>query len=156
MSLSPEKKRSLLADGAIVFAAMCWGGDYIVVKDALTRISPFYMNGYRFLIAFLFMALIFRKKFLHLQKKELLGGTLSGLSMFVGFSFLTIGMQYTDAGKAAFITASYVVMVPFIIWAVRRIPPGKKTFSVPSSACSVSLSSLPSPAHKALFNLTIS
>jgi drug/metabolite transporter (DMT)-like permease len=128
MSLSPEKKRSLLADGAILFAAMCWGGDYIVVKDALTRISPFYMNGFRFLIAFFFMALIFHRKFLRLRRAEVLGGLAAGTSMFVGFSFLTIGMQYTDAGKAAFITASYVVMVPFILWAVRGIFPGKKNF----------------------------
>jgi drug/metabolite transporter (DMT)-like permease len=128
MIISREKKKVLLADGAILFAAMCWGGDYIVVKDALNRISPLYMNGFRFLIAFLLMALIFWSKFRRIKRIELLGGAISGGSMFIGFSFLTIGMQYTDAGKAAFITASYVVMVPFIIWIVYKIFPGKKSF----------------------------
>ncbi|MFO7849486.1 MAG: DMT family transporter [Spirochaetia bacterium] len=128
MILSSEKRRGLLADGAILFAAMCWGGDYIVVKDALTRISPLYLNGFRFLFAFLLMVLIFWKKFAHIQKIEILGGLISGLSMFVGFAFLTVGMQYTDAGKAAFITASYVVMVPFILWIAYKIFPGKKSF----------------------------
>jgi drug/metabolite transporter (DMT)-like permease len=42
------------------------------------------------------------------------GGALAGLALFGGTSFQQIGLQYTTAGKAGFVTSLYVVLVPLM------------------------------------------
>ena len=39
--------------------------------------------------------------------------------------FQTYGLKYTTASKNAFITTLYVVIVPFLAWAVNHVPEGK-------------------------------
>ncbi len=53
---------------------------------------------------------------------------LSGLALFAGASFQQIGIVYTTAGKAGFITGLYVVIVPVLglLWSQR---PGRRTWS---------------------------
>jgi len=43
---------------------------------------------------------------------ELLGGICCGLALCVATNLQQIGMQYTTVGKAGFITALYIVLVP--------------------------------------------
>ena len=42
------------------------------------------------------------------------GGFVLGLLLFIGYALQTVGCKYTTAGKNAFLTAAYVVMVPFL------------------------------------------
>lgn len=47
------------------------------------------------------------------QRKDLLtGGLLCGLLLFIASNFQQVGIQYTTAGKAGFVTALYIVIVP--------------------------------------------
>ena len=46
------------------------------------------------------------------KKMELLGGICCGLALCVATNLQQIGMQYTTVGKAGFITALYIVLVP--------------------------------------------
>lgn len=47
-------------------------------------------------------------------KTEIKGGIISGIALFAGASFQQVGLVYTTAGKAGFITGLYVVIVPII------------------------------------------
>ena len=55
--------------------------------------------------------------------KDIKSGVLVGLFLFGGFATQTIGLNYTTAGKQAFITATNVVMVPFIFWTISKKKP---------------------------------
>lgn len=118
-----KQKASLFADLALFIVAMLWGGGFVVVKDALNSITPFYMMVMRFSLSFLFMCLIFFKKIKRINKKELIGGFVIGAFLFLGFAFQTIGLKYTTAGKQAFLTAIYVVEVPFLCWIIMKKKP---------------------------------
>ena len=50
-------------------------------------------------------------------------GALAGLFLFVSYYFQTYGLKYTTASKNAFITTLYVVIVPFLAWAVNHVRP---------------------------------
>ena len=47
-------------------------------------------------------------------KKLIFAGTVAGLLLFGGISFQQVGLQYTTAGKAGFITGLYIFFVPLI------------------------------------------
>ena len=55
---------------------------------------------------------VFRLK--SIKKIDVIGGVLAGIFLFIGFSFQTIGMQYTTASKNAIITSTYVLLVPLL------------------------------------------
>ncbi len=84
-------------------------------------VGPFTFNGVRFalgalsLLPFLY---INRKKEKSPSRNELRivirGGFLAGCALFMGASLQQIGLVYTTAGKAGFITGLYVVIVPVL------------------------------------------
>ena len=88
-------------------------------------LGPFTFNGVRSLIggAALLPCIAFLKllngkntaAFINGNRKDLLiGGIACGLLLFAATSLQQIGIQYTTAGKAGFITAFYIVIVPVL------------------------------------------
>lgn len=59
------------------------------------------------------------------KRTILAGGLCYGCIMFVATSLQQIGIQYTQAGKAGFLTAMYVVLVPLISVFIRKKVPKK-------------------------------
>ena len=118
-----DKKKSLLADMSLLLVAIVWGGGFIAVKGALDSVTPFYLMTSRFGISVIIMLLIFWKKVKLITKKDLKIGTSIGLLLFLGFTAQTIGMQYTTAGKNAFLTGTNVIIVPFLYWIVSKRKP---------------------------------
>ena len=117
------KKNSIIADMSLLLVAIVWGGGFIAVKDALDSVTPFYIMAMRFGISAIIMLLIFRKKIKLINKKDLKVGTAIGLLLFLGFAAQTIGMNYTTAGKNAFLTGTNVVIVPFLYWIISKRKP---------------------------------
>jgi len=126
-----DKKKSIIADMFLLLVAIVWGGGFIAVKDALDSITPFYIMAMRFTISVIIMLLVFRKKIKLITKNDLLLGTLVGLLLFLGFATQTVGMKYTTAGKNAFLTGTYVVIVPFLYWVISKKRPD--TYSMVSA-----------------------
>lgn len=118
-----DKKKILFADISLLFVAIVWGSGFVVTKNALDHISPFYLLTFRFAIAALLLGLIFFKRIKEARKKDIKAGILVGFFLFGGFATQTVGLNYTTAGKQAFITATNVVMVPFIYWAISKKKP---------------------------------
>lgn len=71
------------------------------------------MTG-RFFIGALLISVIFFNKIRQIDKKDIVPGILLGIFLFISFSFQTFGLQFTTSSKSAFLTASNVVIVPFI------------------------------------------
>ncbi|MDU6248918.1 MAG: DMT family transporter, partial [Paeniclostridium sordellii] len=75
---------------------------------------PFQLMTGRFFIGALLISVIFFKQIKKIDKKDIIPGVLLGGFLFVAFSFQTFGLQFTTSSKSAFLTASNVVIVPFI------------------------------------------
>jgi len=121
-----DSQRLLKADIAILLASLLWGGEYIVVKDVIDILPPYYINTVRFLLSFLILSLVFFRRIKKTTLYDLKAGFVCGLFLFAGFAAQTIGIQFTTASKSGFLTATYVVIVPFIIWLLHRRFPGMR------------------------------
>ena len=89
-----------------------WGSTFAVVKEVLEQITPFTFLAYRFLVAVLVLGLIFGRKIKSLNQITLKKGSLIGIFLFLSYAFQTVGLKYTTATKAGFITGLSVVLVP--------------------------------------------
>ena len=110
---------------SLLLVAIIWGSGFIVTKNALDHITPYNMLFYRFFVSTVLLSMIFFKKIRKASTKDIKGGVVIGLFLFAGFATQTVGLQYTEAGKQAFITATNVVMVPFIYWGISKKKPDK-------------------------------
>ncbi len=106
--------KQIQADLALLGVTFIWGVTFVVVQDALSGIGPYYFIGIRFAIAFAFLTLLYWRRFAFLNKDTLKAGFIIGAVLFVGYAFQTVGLQYTTASNAGFITGLAVVLVPLI------------------------------------------
>ena len=118
----------------LMLTAFIWGSSFVAQKSGMDLIGPLAFNGIRTLIGgiVLIPAIMFLKnwkvkKALQAgetaaevseedRKKEnrllIIGGMCCGIALLVASNLQQIGIFYTTAGKAGFITALYVVLVP--------------------------------------------
>ncbi len=104
---------------AIVFATMAWGATFLWVKEGLSYLDPVYFTGLRFLLAFVFLLIIFPSK-RHIKKSEAYIGFLIGTIMFLAYIAQTVGLKYTTVSNNAFITGLFVVFVPFVSFILKE------------------------------------
>jgi len=126
----PRPVNRLKAEIALVLITMVWGSTFIIVKNALDSIGPFVFIATRFWIAglgLLGVGLAGRRK-LTMSWALLREGGLTGVFLALAFATQTIGLQTTEAGKAAFITGLSVVLVPFFAAVGLRRPPARAVF----------------------------
>jgi len=100
--------------------SLIWGLTFVTVKNAIADMAPFTFIAIRFAVAFVFMSLFCCKKLISLRGRDWIPGILVGLFLFAGYSFQTLGLQYTTASNAGFITGLSVVLVPLICSAINR------------------------------------
>ncbi|MCR4713365.1 MAG: DMT family transporter [Treponemataceae bacterium] len=114
---------TLAAASGLILVTIIWGAAFAVVKNSLDYVPPIYMMAFRFTIAGIVMSLVFIKKLLRMKKEELIHGVGIGVFLFLAYAFQTIGCNYTTAGKNAFLTTVYVILVPFLNWVlIKRRP----------------------------------
>ena len=116
-------RKSLYADLSLLLVAAIWGSGFVVTKNAVNHITPFYMLAIRFFISFILMAIIFWERVKNTKLKDIKAGAVIGFFLFTAFATQTYGIKYTTVSKQAFITASNVVMVPFFYWFVSKKKP---------------------------------
>lgn len=135
--------KQLKANLALLAVAFVWGVTFVVVQDALADITPHYFNAVRFTLAFIFLYLIYRRRFKKINRTTALSGIFIGLFLFSGYAFQTVGLQYTSAANAGFITGLAVVLVPiFTAVMLRRLPAPSAVFGVTCAAIGLSLLTL--------------
>jgi len=123
-----NKKNTVTASFGAITAACIWGFAFVVVKDSLDYISPMYMLAIRFTIAFIGLVIFFNKKLKLITKEYIKYAIIISFFNFLAFALQTIGCQYTTAGKNAFLTTIYVVLVPLIAWPLTKHKPGWYVF----------------------------
>lgn len=117
----------LRADFLLLLTAIIWGTAFIAQKDANQSMGPVLFVGARFLLSALMLlplAIYETKKYESiLSRKDLMQACLIGLCLFSGAVLQQIGLVTTTATNGGFLTALYVVMVPFIVWLLTRQRP---------------------------------
>lgn len=106
-------KREILADSLLLLTALIWGCAFAVVKNALDSFPPGAIIAMRYLIAAAITGFLFRRHLKELTRGDVARGALVGLLLFGAYIVQTTGLQYTTAGKNAFLTTVYVLLVPF-------------------------------------------
>ncbi|MDR1378565.1 MAG: DMT family transporter [Synergistaceae bacterium] len=116
--------RLWIADGSLVACAALWGLGFVAMKDALVVYTTCWLLFFRFGGGALLTGVCFFRSIAGATQRDLRGGLVIGIFLFLGMSLQTWGLNYTTAGKQAFLTASYVMMVPLLLWGLRRAFPG--------------------------------
>lgn len=109
----------------LVLTAFIWGTAFVAQSVGMDYLEPFTFNGIRSFIggAALIPCILVLEKINGKGGKEktesgrrdlLIGGIACGLLLFAASSLQQLGIQYTTAGKAGFITAFYIVIVPVL------------------------------------------
>ena len=116
------QKKVLKANMLLLLAAWVWGFSFVAQKVGSEYVGAFTFNGIRFALGSLTLVpvlMYFRKKNKknpeHIKlESPLKGGIAAGCILFFANTLQQVGMSYTTAGNAAFITAMYIVLVPII------------------------------------------
>lgn len=119
-----NRNLSIIFGAGLVLTAALWGFAFVVVKDSLDFVGPTWMVAIRFSIAAVCFGLIFIKRFKNVNKNVFIHGCFLGVLLFLGYLTQTIGCKFTTAGKNAFLTTFYVILVPLIGWPVFKKRPG--------------------------------
>ena len=113
-------KRAMRGNLLLLLTAMIWGSAFVAQRVGMDSVGPFTFNGVRSLLsaAVLLPVIWLREKKRPREESPtekrtlLLGGLLCGVCLCAGSTLQQFGLVYTTAGKAGFITALYVVLVP--------------------------------------------
>jgi drug/metabolite transporter (DMT)-like permease len=110
---------------ALVGVTAVWGSTFVLVRDAVAQVPPFAFIAYRFLAAAVLLAVLRPRLATGGQPGLLAAGAAAGLALFAGYGFQTVGLQYTTASNAGFITGLAVVLTPLLAGLLLRQPPGR-------------------------------
>ena len=106
----------------LLLAAFIWGFAFVAQRVGMNHVGPFTFNGIRFALgslSLLPLLIYYHKHPAPTTSKQTTPsgwriGLLAGIILFIAASLQQIGLIYTTAGKAAFITALYIVLIPLL------------------------------------------
>jgi drug/metabolite transporter (DMT)-like permease len=116
----------LRADLCLLLTALIWGFAFVAQKTAMQGIGPFGFTGVRFLIS---LAVIAPFVLIEARGKPMpgprdLAAILAMSAIFaVAVILQQVGLLRTTVTNAGFLTGIYVVVVPFVAWALTRLRP---------------------------------
>lgn len=110
---------------ALLTATVIWGFAFIAQSVGMDLIGPFTFQMARCLLAVLFLIpfsfvldigkCTMKESFEKWKNPKLWKASMiCGLALFAASSLQQVGLVYTDAGKAGFITAMYIVLTPVV------------------------------------------
>ena len=126
-------KKQFRGSLALILATVIWGSAFVAQSVGMDLIGPFTFQSVRCILAVVFLMIVLwvsnPKGFLSSWGNPKLwkAGLPCGIALFAASGLQQMGMVYTDAGKAGFLTAMYIVLVPILGLFLKKKPP-KTTF----------------------------
>ncbi|MHB8579488.1 MAG: DMT family transporter [Ignavibacteriaceae bacterium] len=117
--------KKYLSEGSLLFITIIWGATFVIIKGALSEITPMLFIAVRFTIAAVLLFPFFFRSVLNSSRETIKDGLILGVIYFLGFATQTIGLQYTTATKSAFITGTFVLFTPIFQLIFEKKIPGK-------------------------------
>lgn len=118
----------------LLFASVIWGFAFAAQDEAMLYMGPYSFNAVRMLVAGVALLPVaffsakrqYGKRFENRPagalRRTLLGGLLCGIALAGASTCQQLGIKMTSAGKASFITALYIILVPVIGLLLRKRP----------------------------------
>ena len=103
----------------LLLASVLWGLSFSIARIALVSFTTSQLLFWRFLIAFLAAELllyIFNRKIFYESNSDIKIAKYSGFALGICLLLQIHGLNFTTATNSAFITATYVVMIPFLAY----------------------------------------
>ena len=132
-----NNRSSLRGSLLLLLGAVIWGAAVVAQRMGMDNIGPFYFTAIRMLMAWLALLPVVMMNDRRKRKtgrtapsaedrrRQRKAGLICGLLLFSASSLQQVGLVETSAGKAGFITALYVVLVPVAGWLLFRRNPGR-------------------------------
>jgi drug/metabolite transporter (DMT)-like permease len=120
---------SMRADVVLLIAAVLWGAAFVAQRAGMRYMGPLTFNALRFALGALALASFMAVRWNSRRRAAsapveatrrvafrlyIVGGIAAGLVLFAGASLQQMGLVYTTAGKAGFITGLYLPLVPIL------------------------------------------
>lgn len=139
-------REKIIGNTMLMLASIIWGSAFVAQRVGMGYVGPLAFNAARFILAALvlipviyFIEKSIRKKLEHAagtklkrtpfipddideRNKLIKAGLVCGCVIFCGSTLQQIGLVFTTAGKAGFITALYIVLVPIFSLFLKQIP----------------------------------
>ena len=130
----------------ILLCTLIWGSAFVAQKTGAAHYGPFTLTCYRNILAGAFLAVVIfvRNRMRGAGRAPVapriapatqlaslggyeggdgtvcLGGALSGVVLFAAMAAQQLGIEHTTPGISAFLTANYILIVPFLAWLIGR------------------------------------
>lgn len=121
--MEKAKKLNLIGQLLLLAATIVWGTSFFILKETIEQVPTFYVIAIRFIVAGLGLWLIFLKRLKNIDKNSIKKGAFLGLCLAGAYIAQTIGLKHTTPGRNAFLTSSYCVMCPFLMWMLFKKKP---------------------------------
>ncbi len=117
----------------LLLASFIWGTTFVAQSDAMSKIGPFAFTTIRSAIGGAALTVLYlvtqgKKAAIPFSKENikftLTGGVVCGIILFFSVNFQQVGLMHASPGKAAFITALYIIIVPIIGMFTGKKPSG--------------------------------
>lgn len=117
-------KKTLKSNFSLLLASAIWGLAFVAQSDSMNYIGAFAFTSLRYFLGSFSLLPVcavtlgsFRKRngkteTVKCIKRSVKLGLMCGVALFTASASQQIGLKYTSAGKAGFITALYIVLVP--------------------------------------------
>ena len=112
------------ADIGLFYCAFFWGISFVSMKILVGVYPPCWILFLRFFSAAILVYIFFHKRIHKTFTHDFKSGFILGFLLFIAIATQTVGLKYIGGGRSAFISATYVLMVPLMVWAMRKIFPG--------------------------------
>lgn len=113
-----QNKRTII--GLLVLGTAFWGISFPVTKLAIGNNSPAVFLCYRFLVATVILAIIFRRKIKIMSPSMMATGITMAIPLMLGIYLQTQGLKHSGASQCAFIAGTSVILVPVLKWLLYR------------------------------------
>jgi len=114
----------LKADITLFIIAIIWGSAFVAQRVAAQLESVYLFNGARYILAGLVvLPFVGRKSILSIPREQYKWMFVAGFLLFLAAALQQVGILYTTAGNAGFITSLYVVLVPVVVLVGWKEPP---------------------------------
>jgi drug/metabolite transporter (DMT)-like permease len=111
------------ADRYLLAITLIWGSTFSVTKIALVDLPPLLLQGMRFTLAAFMVGIYTWRDIKTTTAASLKAGLLLGVLLGLGFAFQTVGLVFTTASKAGFLTGTMVVFTPLLQMLIERRMP---------------------------------
>ena len=129
-------KKQAISAAELLLTAFIWGVAFVAQSVGMDYIGPFTFNCVRSIIGGLVLIpLVFilgkktkadrtEEQTKEYKKNTVIGGICCGVCLCVASCFQQFGIMYTTVGKAGFITALYIIIVPILgIFMKKKVAP---------------------------------